>query len=61
MMRWWLALLWIYGWTVFYRAKLMTHVPKFCQDVTHCRRPHRLVFVAPPNKPFRAVLKHVGV
>lgn len=48
----------VYAWTVAYRAKVLTRVPKFCQDVAHCVRAHRLVFVKPPNKPLRAVLKH---
>ncbi len=48
----------VYIWSVAYRASLLM-VPKFCHDVRRCRRKHRVVFVAPPNKPSRAVLKHV--
>ena len=47
----------VYAATVFYRARLMA-VTKFCHDVKHCVRRHRIVFVKPPNKPMRAVLKH---
>jgi hypothetical protein len=48
-----------YLWTVWYRARLNV-LPTFCHDVKHCRwKHHRVVIVAPPNKPLRAVLKHV--
>jgi hypothetical protein len=53
------ALISVYVVTVVYRARLMS-VPKFCQNVKRCRwKHHRVVIVAPPNKPARAVLKHV--
>lgn len=49
--------------SVVYRAKLMAsgwRVPTYCHDVRRCRRKHRLVFIQPPHKPARAVLKHVA-
>ncbi len=53
----WIAAIAAYAISVVYRAKLLTWT-KFCHDVKHCRRKHKVVFVAPPNKPARAVLKH---
>ena len=50
----------LYAASVVYRAKLLTfaRVSKFCQDVRHCTRKHRVVFIKPPHKPLRAVMKH---
>ncbi len=50
----------VYAASVVYRASLLSRVPKYCHDVRRCRRKHRLVFIQPPNKPVRAVLKHCG-
>ena len=59
---WWIPiLLAVYVWTVLLRARwqMRYQVPKFCQDVKTCQHRHRIVFVQPPRKPMRAVLKHI--
>lgn len=54
-----LVLIATYTCTVVYRAWIATRIPKFCQFVRGCPYKHKVVFIQPPNKPFRAVLKHV--
>lgn len=52
--------LWNYltaAWLTFWCPPVQTSV--WCQDVGRCRKPHRLVMVAPPNKPIRFGLKHL--
>jgi len=58
----------IYGWAIYevirshrqrqFDKQIADMVPRFCHHPTTCKRAHKVVIVAPPNKPFRIVLKH---
>jgi hypothetical protein len=64
-MRWWDILLGARMWTTWLQAAYITlrfpdaKVSKWCDKPGRCPLRHRVVVIAPPNKPMRFGLKHI--